>query len=286
MSALAVVMAVALTSMGFGGLWTLTVDFLSCSPAGLFTETRWRYDLADGFQIRGGMTDGAALVRAENESVLMAVVPFDVTAFCTGDGYIGTQRTHRDDTVTYALIDSESGETVGFYNTREDFESTCMEVGAVMGAWTSTGEAPEDAVFEACYVYDNSSDYSDYRKTAILGELGMLLLNAEDYSSISEYAYGDGLTCLRFDGESAALLKACMREKPDVWQPLSAMPEALAQRAFSEQPLPFPCICLTEPCLIPRAENGFWYLDGTEHSLSGNLYLFNTDTGELYNYTW
>ena len=67
---------------------------------------------------------------------------------------------------------------------------------------------------------------------------------------------------------------------------LSAMPEALAERAFSERPLPFPCICLDEPCFIPRAENGFWYLDGTEHSLSGNLYLFNTDTGELYNYTW
>ena len=62
------------------------------------------------------------------------------------------------------------------------------------------------------------------------------------------------------------------------------MPEALAERAFPATSLS--CICLTEPCLIPRAENGFWYLDGTEHSLSGNLYLFNTDTGELYNYTW
>ena len=59
LSALAVVMAVALTSLGFWGLWTLTVDFLSCSPAGLLAETRWRYDLADGFQIRGGLTDGA-----------------------------------------------------------------------------------------------------------------------------------------------------------------------------------------------------------------------------------
>ena len=150
LSALAVVMAVALAALGFWGLWTLTVDFLSCSPAGLFTETRWRYDLADGFQIRGGLTDGAALVRAKNESVLMAVVPFDVTAFCTGDGYIGTQRTQRDGTVTYALIDSKSGETVGFYNTQEDFESACAEAGAAMGAWTSTGEAPRDAVFEAC----------------------------------------------------------------------------------------------------------------------------------------
>ena len=160
LSALAVVMAVALTSMGFWGLWTLTIDFLSCSPAGLlFTETRWRYDLADGFQIRGGMTDGAALVRAENESVLMGVVPFDVTAFCTGDGYIGTQRTHRDDTVTYALIDGESGETVGFFNTREDFESACAEAGAAMDAWTSSNEAPENAVFEACYVVDESPEY-------------------------------------------------------------------------------------------------------------------------------
>ena len=286
LSALAVVMAVALAALGFWGLWTLTVDFLSCSPAGLLAETRWRYDLADGLQIRGGMTDGAALVRAKNESVLMAVVPFDVTAFCTGDGYIGTHRTQRDGTVTYALIDSKSGETVGFYNTQEGFESACAEAGAVMGAWTSTGEAPEDAVFEACYVVDESPEYIEGN---FLGSLGALFLNIEDSASVSApYTPYDGsrLVRLRFDGESAALLAACMREKPDVWQPLSAMPEALAERAFSERPLPFPCICLDAPCFIPRAENGFWHLDGTEHSISGSLYLFNTDTGELYNYTW
>ena len=218
LSALAVVMAVALAALGFWGLWTLTVDFLSCSPAGLFTETRWRYDLADGFQIRGGLTDGAALVRAKNESVLMAVVPFDVTAFCTGDGYIGTQRTQRDGTVTYALIDSKSGETVGFYNTQEDFESACAEAGAAMGAWTSTGEAPEDAVFEACYVVDESPEYIEGN---FLGSLGALFLNIEDSASVSApYTPYDGsrLVRLRFDGESAALLPSGLSPSPaSVW---------------------------------------------------------------------
>lgn len=148
LAGLSAVAICALAALSTLPLWQGCI--ISCK----FETTQWRYDLPNGYRIHGNIYYdghyGAALVRPDGETALMAVVPFDVCAFCTDGRYIGLRHKRMSAWVgeSYFLLDSVSGEWTLESASQEDYAAACARTGAQMGG---TDAQPR---FWNLYVYD------------------------------------------------------------------------------------------------------------------------------------
>lgn len=257
-----------------------------CIMSCRFETTQWRYDLPNGYRIHGNIYYdghyGAALVRPDGETALMAVIPFDVRAFCSDGRYIGLRHKRTSAWVreSYFLLDSVSGEWTLKSASQEEYAAACARAGAQMGAWVSTRARPEGAVAQRLAVYGSATG-SDV--AMVLGDLGEMLFEYED--ALMVRAYCETLLRLRLSDESHEILAARMVEA-EGWDPLP-MPEETAQAAFSRELFSRPCLCFSEPCYIPRVENGYWYAQkgGTDaQPRFRNLYVYDADAHILYWY--